>query len=230
LIGKALTYFTLSGLLLVACENSVQVPDPDVWGYDFYSHNVGDVRTYKVWEVNYNALGDHDTAIYQLRETVSEQFIDNAGEINFVLKRETRPGIDGAWTTDSLWSTYINSKQAVLNKNGEPTINLVFPPSNGVVWNANAMNNKSADTYTIQGLNDPYVLGTEQYANTLIVQQEDKLDSIADFDYRMEVYAKDVGLVQKIDSRLIFCQDDPCFAQKIVQSGRYYIQELVADE
>jgi hypothetical protein len=231
LIYRVLGYYALSGLLLFGCQNSTQEYSPDLRGYAYYPYQVDDVRTYKVREINYSKFGDHDTATYMLRETVSEQFTDNAGEINFVLKRETKSKKAEDWSTDSLWSTYANSIQAVLNKNGEPIINLVFPPANELAWDANALNNNTADTYTIEGLNDPYILGTEQYANTLIVQQDDKPDSLSSFDYRMEVYAKDIGLIYKIDSRLRFCQKPlACYGLKIVESGRYYIQELVANE
>jgi len=199
-------------------------------GFDFYPLKVGQTRVYRVEEINYNLFGNHDTLRYQLRETIDSSFVDQTGEEKFVLFRFKLEDGSTEWQLDSIWSTYRNNTQAVLTKNGNPVIALVFPAGEGIEWDANSLISRSEDIYTIQNFGEKYLLQGLEYSETLIVVQEDKQDSLISFDYRIEVFAKNVGLISKIDSRLKFCNVPECFGQKIVEEGRQYNQKMIEYE
>ena len=206
-------------------------PDVSILGYDYYPLDTGQIRTYEVEEIIYSLLGNHDTLIYSLRETVTRVYSDVSGETKFVLARETRMQDSTQWKLDSLWSTYRNDFQAVLTKNGSPIIPLVFPVEKGVEWDANSLISREEDTYSIQEAGIPYLLDGVDYPEALVVLQEDKPDSLVEFIYKIEVFSKGLGLIDKIDSHLKFCPpEDACFGQKIVKEGRQYRQKLILYE
>ncbi len=210
-------------LFIISCDNQSVEPDISTLGYDYYPIETGQIRTYEVYEILYNVFGTHDTLEYQLRETVETSFIDQAGETNYVLLREVKFKNEANWSIDSTWSTYRTLHFAVLVKNGNPMIPIVFPPNEGVVWDANSLNAKDVDEYMIHNLDSSFTLNGETYP-ILQVIQEDKADTLFDFIYKIEVFAKGIGLVEKEDNHLVFCQ--PCPVPR-PENGRAYTQKMI---
>ncbi len=214
-------------ILIIGCDSKTIEPDFESLGYSYYPLSIGQFTLYQVKEINYNVFGS-DTLLYELRETITSTFSDNAGNQNYVLVREVKFEGEETWKTDSIWSTFRTEYHAVLNKNGNPVIPLVFPVSEGVEWDANGLSATNEDLYELKDVNVNYTIGDVTFASSVKVIQEDKPDSLAAFDYRIEVFAVDVGLIEKVDSRLKFCQDNDCFGNKIIEEGRWYHQKLIA--
>lgn len=216
---------------IFACSTSVIEPDISLLGYEYYPLDTGQIRTYEIEEINYDPFGNHDTLNYELQETISSQYSDLSGELKFVLSRKTRIKDSIEWELDSIWSTYRNVHQAVLTKNGNPVISLVFPVEKGIEWDANSLFSRTEDIYVIKDSGIHYDLDGIDYPETLVVVQEDKPDSLIEFIYKIEVFTKGIGLIEKIDSHLQFCPpEDNCFGQKIVTEGRQYRQKLILYE
>lgn len=215
-------------MLLLACESKTVDPDYSRTGYDYYPLENGIFRVYQVKEIIYNILSPPDTNYFQLKEIISDSFTDSAGEINYVIQRLKRANDNEDWQPDSIWSTYRNNFQAVLNKNNILVLKLVFPFMEDIRWDANSLNTKNQDDYKMTNLFAPYLLGDTNFNSTVTVIQEENLDSLIFFDYRLEVYAQNIGLIDKIDSRLKFCQENDCFGLKIINEGRQYKQTLIA--
>ncbi len=225
-ISKLALYLT-GVLVLWSCDSNTIDPDFNSLGYSYYPLNVGQFSIFDVREINYNLFGS-DTLLYQLKETISGTFQDDAGNTSYVLVREIKPEGEATFTTDSIWSTYLTEYHAVLNKSGNLVIPIVFPVANGIMWDANGLSAKSTDMFEINDVNVNYTIGDITFANSVKVVQEDKPDSLISFDYRIEVFAQDVGLIEKVDSRLKFCTDNDCFGNKIIEEGRQYHQKLMA--
>lgn len=215
---------------LVACNDSVQPFDPAAKGYDYYPLVSGSLRTYEVVEIIYNELGDHDTLLYQIEEEVGTSFSDVTGEETYPLKRRIRMNGDTIWTQSSNRATYRNDRQAVLVLGGIPVISLTFPVEDGRAWDSMILSAAPSDEYEIQQSGQPYEVGGQQYAETLTVIQEDKPDSVINFVFAAEVYARNVGLIEKVYSDLQFCQPNVCPGEQIVVEGRYLTQRLIGYE
>ncbi len=215
-------------MLISGCETKTAEPDKSRIGYDYYPLETGFYRVYQVKEIQYNILTLPDTNYFQLKEIVADSFPDNTGQINYVIQRFKRENENEDWQTDSIWSTYRNDFHAVLSKNNIPVLNLVFPFEEDKRWDANSLNTKNQDDYEMTNLFAPYLLGDTDFNSAITVIQEENLDSLIFFDYRLEVYAQHIGLIDKIDSRLKFCQENDCRGQKIIKEGRQYKQSLIA--
>lgn len=219
--------FLLGVLLVWGCNTTTINPDLKSLGYSYYPLDVGQFLIYDVRVITWSAFGT-DTAAYVLKETITGTFQDDAGNMNYVLVREIKPNGNAIFSEDSIWSTYKTEYNAVLNKGGNLVIPIVFPVSNGISWDANSLSARSVDEYEFNDVNVNYTIGDITFANSVKVVQEDKPDSLISFDYRIEIFAEDVGLIEKVDSRLKFCTENECFGNKIIEEGRQYHQKLIA--
>ena len=223
--SKCTAWAAACAVISVSCSTSNE-PGIEHFGYDHYPLQIGLYRHYEVREILFNQNAA-DTSYYQLREIDTDSFPGAGGQLSYTLSRYKRLDANDTWELDSIWSTYTNPRQAVLNKNGLPVLIMVFPFSENLIWDSNALNAKNTDEYKLQAPFQPYELSGIQYGNTTIVVQEENLDSLIFLDHRFEVYAKDIGLIDKLDNRLVFCQDQGCLGQKIVDEGRIYRQTLI---
>lgn len=210
-----------------SCSNSTLEPDFSTFGYDFYPLETGAYRTYQVLEVIHSPLNLPDTSVFELKEVVADTFTDNAEQLNYVLQRFKRLSSEDPWILDSLWATYRNEIQAIVYENNIPVMKLVFPLMERKKWDANSLSSKASDEYEMIDLFVPYQENGLDFNSTVTVLQEENLDSLIFFDFRKEIYAKNLGLVEKTVSRLKFCQDDSCIGQKIIEEGRQYKQVLI---
>ena len=215
----------LAGILFLACESTVE-PDPSQVGYEYYPLEIGQFRTYDVVEIKFSISNEPDTSIFQLKEVVADTFMDNTGQINYILQRYVREFEEEEWAIDSLWSTYRNDVQAVLAENSIPVIKLVFPIADLKEWDANGLNSWESDKFEMRDLAKPYEVQGLMFPETINIIQEETLDSLISLDFRQEIFALNVGLIEKTDSRLNFCQVETCYAQKIIEEGRIYRQKL----
>ena len=218
----------VTGLILIffsSCNDTME-PDNSRFGYDFFPLNTGHYRIYNVKEILFTSDLEVDTLIYELKEVITDSVRDKAGEISYLLQRLKRSESEPAWVLDSIWIAYKNDIRATVYENSIPVIKLVFPFENNKAWDSNGLNERYTDDFKMEKVFEPYSSTFGEYEQTVTVIQEEKLDSIAALDYRYEIYARQIGLVEKVSSKLDFCQADPCFGQKIIESGRIMTQLL----
>lgn len=139
-----------------------------------------------------------------------EEIVEKLDEDRYMLRRSIRKEHDVSWKVTDIWSVRREDERAVKVENNLPFIKLVFPPLLNATWNGNAL---FKDDITIQvggELLQPYLMwqykivetnGTFQYNDTVIqeiikVEQVDQ-ESLIDFRYSEERYAKGIGLVEK---------------------------------
>jgi len=209
-----------------ACNETIDADD-SAFGYDFFPLETGEFRVYDVKEIIYPLAEIPDTLIYQLKEVTADSLIDNAGETNYVLQRWKRNDANDLWVLDSLWTTYKNDMQAVIRENNIPLLKLVFPFEEEKSWDSNSLNFRDPDEFVMRDLFMPYSDVQSEFSTTVTVIQEEKLDSLISLDNRYEVFARDVGLIAKVSSKLEFCQESDCFGQKIIKEGRILSQSLI---
>jgi len=209
-----------------ACNETIDADD-SAFGYDFFPLETGDFRVYNVEEIIYPLAEIPDTLIYQLKEVTADSLVDNAGELNYVLQRWKRDNTNDPWILDSLWTTYKNNIQAVISENNIPLLKLVFPFEESKSWDSNSLNFRDPDEFEMRNIFMPYSDNQLDFPTTVTVIQEEKLDSLISLDNRYEVFARDIGLIAKVSSKLEFCQESECFGQKIIKEGRILSQALI---
>jgi hypothetical protein len=212
--------------IFFGCTENIE-PDKSQFGYDFYPLVKGQYRIYDVEDIRFSPLEIPDTTQYQLKEVTADSIISGAGEVTYILQRWKRYLPTDNWELDSIWTFYRNELQTVVYENNIPFIKLVFPFVEGKRWDSNGLNSRGVDEFDMLNVFQSYSGTFADYPSTVRVVQEEKLDSLISLDNRFEIYAQNIGMVEKIESRLNFCQNDDCLGQKIVEEGKILTQVLI---
>ncbi|MFY0591980.1 hypothetical protein [Roseivirga sp.] len=220
-----------------ACSTGDDAPaepplDPDL-GKTYFFLEPNKFREYDVYEIRYTAVEISDTLEYQLREEVDEPFTVNGVESR-IIRRLTRTQSTDPWLLDSIWTARVEAGRAVSVENNIPLQKMVFPVDTTRRWDRNLLNGQEALTQKYLSFNEPFTQGFNTFLRATEIQVSDDNDenaaglAITFRDERTEVYADSIGLVRKEYRQVKFCSVGPCANQEIVQSGRYYLETLIA--
>jgi hypothetical protein len=210
-------------ILLFACDSSEPTPiDP---GLTYLPLTTGRFIIYDVTEERFSLTAAPVTTTYQLKETVGASYSDVTGQPAFRLQRFRRANVQAAWQTDSLWTARLNSRMAIRTENGADFVKLVFPLTERLRWNGNQFNQFPDDTYEARKVNQPYTVGAQTFGETATVFQQND-STLVSQDKRIEVYAREVGLVYKETVQLQFCSSTPtCVGKAQIDFGvRRYVR------
>lgn len=139
-------FLTIAGLgsLLGSCRHDTEVA-PDYRSY--FPLEVGSFRSYAVQDSTWTA-GKVSVNQFQVREVVTEQFTDAAGQPAYRLTRARRADASQAWTDDSVLVVQPLARALLLTRSNVRTVELIYPPVPGKGWNQYAFTvNGQAQTY-----------------------------------------------------------------------------------
>ncbi len=216
--------------LLVGCTETLE-PNTTEFGYDYYPMDLGDVRIYHTTTIRYNLNGTIDTTRYLTKEVAEELILKTDGTTSILLGRYSAVIGSTTWTKDSLWAVFIDESKVVLSEATTDFIKLVFPVKETLEWDGNAFNSNESEFYEIIDVKKPYAYDTLSYENTLTVVHEDLLDpaKITKDDFRVEVFASNIGLIHKVRVKINYCatcvengkiEDGFIFEQKLIEIGK----------
>lgn len=163
-------------------------------GYTYFPTTTGSYVIFKVDSTYYGVNQEH--YVYQIKEEIVDQFIDDAGRPAQILNRYYRPGNGSPWTLIDVWTILRTPTTAERVEENVRYVKLEFPVKEGGTWNGNAFNNQPAWQYVYQNVNKFADVGILQFDNTLTVQQWNNVN-LVDQEVFYEIYAKDIGLVYK---------------------------------
>lgn len=220
---KALLLLVVLTGFIAGCEDKYKDPDPQAMGYGYYPLEVGDYRIYNVTNINYrHDVGD--TTRFQLRERLDTTFFDQTNTLSYKIIRSVRPDENSAWVDDSVMVVTKTNTMLMLMKDNTKYVKLVFPVKAGASWLGDAYNstpsvsytpdgNRRSDYYlgkdasTYQEAGVPFFINGKTYTNTVMVVQGTPVESWIGFDNRREIYAHDIGMVYKLYTRIVYCND-----------------------
>ena len=194
-------------LLFTSCEQTAE-PDLNRVGWAYYPLSEGQYRVYDVYRINYNFLTDNDTLSYELKEVVSEYYLNQRNDTVYVLRRFQRSTQAAPWQLDSAYLIQRTPRWLIQTVNNRPQVHLAFPVAEGLSWNGNMLNADDKDDFIMLNVGRPYELEDKTYENTLKVVQHDLLDVIDRTDQRQEIYAIGVGMIYKRTNTLKYCSKD----------------------
>jgi hypothetical protein len=221
-LPRYLSWFLFFSLLLVsafifdACQKTAGPQQPN---YDYFPLETGLYRIYNVTEQRFFLNGAPTTQTYQLREVITDSHLDLANGTAFRIERYRRGSEKDAWQADSVSSVRISDDQLIKTDNNISYIKLVFPVSEQIQWNGNAYNSLGKDDYLIRNTNQPLNVLNQVFAETAtVIQQNDS--TLVNQDKRLEVYARNVGLIYKEKIQLQFCSSSPsCVGKARIDYG-----------
>ncbi len=199
---------------------------------NYFPLKAGQYRIYSVEEIRF-ALSTPETLHYDLKVIATDSFINDEGGQTYILHRFRRT--DGSnWVPDETWSAFQRQDQMIVSQGNVPYVVLEFPLEKGRRWNGNAYNTipqfytgDTTDEYELISVDESVQLGDQTYSHCAVVQQEDEEDPILYKDFRREVYAPDIGLIEKETVQLKYCNRDACLGEKMVEEGTMLTQSLI---
>lgn len=226
-LGYIRTFIFFFIPLLCSCRESLVNPDQIFYGAEYYPLKLKRYYIYDVDSVEYKNGSIAQSSSFQIKEILSDTF-STGSLLQYRVERFKRrkPIIDTIWPSqpDSVWSVYYFSNQIIKVENNVKIVKLVFPVEEKKKWNGNVFNNFGTDVFEMNRIGKPLVVNTNTFSNTLIVDQANDTANIVRSDYRIEVYAKDIGMILKQREVYDFVQNNPF---KKINSGVKYIEKLV---
>ncbi|GHA58207.1 hypothetical protein [Pontibacter akesuensis] len=220
---KALFLLVMVTALVTACEQSFVKPDPEAMGYAYYPLEVGSYRIYNVTDIRFKSdIGD--TTRFQMRERIDTSFTDQTNALVYKVVRSIRPNEKSNWVDDSVYVVTRPNSMLLETKNNTPRVKLVFPVDEGTQWLGDAYNSnilssynrdqdrrsdyyRSKEPYTYKNVGEPYTLNGTTYQNSLTVIQGEPIETWVGLDDRKEVYVKDIGMVYRLYTRIVYCNE-----------------------
>ncbi|MDA7803110.1 hypothetical protein N8987_00855 [Crocinitomix sp.] len=190
----------LIGLLLIlfaSCKKAI--PTSINYGYDYFPTQVGLYKIFDVVDVFHDVALDpqHDTSIYQIKEVIFENLIDNEGDTIQRIKRYYRESDTLDWVIKDIWTQKRTATTAEVVEENDRFIKMVFAIAYDRVWNGNALNNEVALDYYYENIYEPYTIPGFEFESTVQVEKEN-FTSFIDYRRQYDVYAKDIGRVKSV--------------------------------
>ena len=223
-MNRPLSFFCLLAWFSALACTPPTATEPAGAGLDFAPLATGQFVVYDVTEQRFLLTAPPATTTYQLKETTGPAYTTITGQPAYRLQRFRRADARAAWQPDSVWTARADARQLVRTENGTDFIKLTFPVANRNRWNGNGLNRLATNFYEISQVNKPFRVGGQTFAQTAtVVQQNDS--TLVSLDRRVEVYARQVGLIYKETSQLQFCSATPaCVGKAQIDFGtrRFY--------
>jgi hypothetical protein len=116
--------------LLNGCRNETVTPNPAA---DYYPLTVGTYRAYAVSDTTWSK-GVATATNYQLREGITQQYTDAAGQPAYRILRARRANSTAAWVDDSVYVVQPLSQSVTLTRDNVRSIELIYPIEAGKTW------------------------------------------------------------------------------------------------
>lgn len=209
-----------------ACTKVIDPVEAD-FGFEFYPTQIGDYRIYYTKTIRYKLDGSIDTTEYLVKEMAEDSVVYTNGQPRILLGRYSSNLSTIKWKKDSLWAVLITSSNVILSEANIDYVKLSFPVVDAEKWDGNATNSKEEELYELIDLGNAYSYDTLSYKNTLTVVHKDLFDpaKITEDDYRMEVFAANIGLIHKLNIKINYCSS--CVENGKIDDGFIFEQKLI---
>ncbi|GAB3988908.1 hypothetical protein GCM10028807_12590 [Spirosoma daeguense] len=219
LLAGAATLFALSN-----CQSPTT--DPALNDNQYVPLQTGHYVTYDVEEQRYALNAQPVHLSYQRKDVIGEAYKDVTGQTAYRLLRFRRSDERQPWQADSIWSVRISNNEFVRTENGRDFIKLLLPVYNELSWDGNQRNILGVDTYTARNVKASFYVQDKKFDNTVtIVEQNDS--TLISQDKRIDVYARQVGLIYQERTQLQFCSSSPaCIGRNQIDYGTRQIHRV----
>ena len=214
-------FIILFFLGLISCRNKKDLAVPVKSEINYFSLKKGDYYLYDVREKQYLTFSNTDS-VYTLKVSYPETFNDAEGETSYKTYRSRKNEGFKDYQIRSVWTTKVkNLSYLIVNENNTPFLKLFYPLDENKTWNGNIYNSLSAENFTLMNVGKPW----GNYPVTVTVIQKNDT-TLLSRDFRMEVYAKDLGLIYKETKTVKYSANAQDFGKGIIVDGIISKQSL----
>lgn len=193
---KSAFYLILCSVILLSCKKN---EEPN-FHFEYFGMSEGRYVIYDVVSIFHDEdLGVHDTSYYQLKTKWGEFYTDNEGRVGREFYRYTRSTPSDPWTFSDLWTGIIDGIRAELIEENQRKVKLIFSPTLKKEWDANNYNILGEQNCYYRDIHGDTTLNGITLDSTLVVVQDDDAPNLVEDDNAYEMYAKNIGLVYKLE-------------------------------
>jgi hypothetical protein len=222
-------YFWIGLLGILACREVEIQPESANLGYEYYPLQKGMFWLYKVDTVEYFFSGDTTRGSFFRKITVTDSFVNPAGQLRYVLTAEKSfDTLRGGYLPDSTFTAFANETQAFLVENNRPILKLVFPIKENLTWNGDAFHpNKlgEGEVYRMTRLGRREEIYPGKEVATLTVTNNYD-SSCVGLIRRFERYGAGVGLIFR-ERTAISYKTDPLPCTGVIEQGKVRQYRLI---
>jgi len=203
-------------LFLASCSKEVE-ESPDM-GYDFLPLKQGQFISYQVESIVWNDNNQSvDTSHFQMKMLVDTSFIDNLGRLSYRYIRFYKTDTT-SWKYEHTFAITKTESRVETVEGNNRFVRLAFPVRLGVKWDVNAFNTLGKLDAEYIDVNVPFTINGKHFGQCAVALLEDNSSLINEY-YQEDIYARTVGLVQRIDIHI-----DKKFTGEIVKGYKYKYQ------
>lgn len=201
--------FALIAILFSSCTKDNNAPIRD-FHHEYFPLKLKKVLIYDVDSTFYNEFNNSVTNYkFELKDSVASVFTNLTGDSIFRVERYKKPANSTVWNYQKTITKSRNTRIAQETIDNQTFIRLTFPPEVYKEWNGNSKNTLGDQPYYISDFPFNTTINNNTFDSTIVVQQIDDVNLIQE-DIVSEIYAKNIGLVQK----------DVTAIKKDISSGR----------
>ncbi|WP_057937722.1 hypothetical protein [Algoriphagus resistens] len=202
--------------LFISCDRKIEEEPVDL-GYDFQPLEVGLFWLYEVDQTTYFGENDSEQEHFFYRDHIISYYTNEEGEQVFVvLRSKSQDRID--WSIELPYTLIQRDLSLVRTIENQAIVTLVFPPTDGIVWDSNVYRNEAEDDFEMISSR-----------KTIRVNQENSDDLVTYRDIRFEIYEEGVGMVEKYEEVLTYCSRNDCLGEMLIDSGYKIHMKLVGN-
>jgi hypothetical protein len=165
---------------------------------NYYPLTQGLYVEYDVVEINIDAVSNvFDTLKYVLKTKIGDTIIDNSGRIARKFYRYKYDELFQEYKVKDLWTTIVDQYRAELVEENQRSIKLVFAPTLQKEWDINAFNSYQPLNAYYENIHKSVTIGNLKFDSTVTVIQEQIEPNLIEYRRKIEIYAKNVGLIKK---------------------------------
>lgn len=209
--------------LCFSCSKEENVK-PNAIDYSYFPLKVGQELVYSVEKIRIDQpINVYDTQRYYLKEKIESTYYDETGNTVFRIERYQRNDTTSAWEIKDVWMAQYFKNQAHKVEENVRFVKLIFPNVKNAKWDGNAFNTNDKQIYYIENVD----VSWKNFNLTCLVIQQNK-ESLIDKYYQTERYAKNIGLIEKIDiqiSQAYIVQGLPI--EQRIKRGSIYRQTII---
>lgn len=197
---KKLLFISIAIIITVL---SCQKADEDTldMAYDYLPVESGNYIIYNVKETTYDDFKDTVYVVdYLMKEVMDSAVLDLEGRNVFQLKRFVNSGDDSliVWSLSDVWTIYKGQDRVERTEENVTYVSLVFPLRRSKTWDGNARNTLGEQQYKVLDYDLKSQIGASIFGRTARINHLSNKNLIED-QLSEEVYARNVGMVQRIE-------------------------------
>lgn len=200
-------------------------------GQGFLPMQIGNYWVYDCIRIKHNFFPRvSDTTTFELKEIIADTFRSDDGIINYRLERYKRATDTTSWQIDSVWTAYQKQNLLIRVENNLAIAKHNLPAEEGKRWNGNLLNYKntipgSFNTFSYTNAGALWHYKQFSFNRTITVEQANDSNCI-NLTHLKNIYADEVGLLERVERRIKYKQDDDCSDAPELSDGDEYFEYL----